>query len=177
MVVNNNIQSSRLLTHTQPNINTIISGRVRKLVSATLIQPWIWPIITAPKVSKRLKSQGRRLTWSTTTTNLSCASKQVVFGYNVAGVASQMLGYNVEVRISSYSTALGGSYLFLSVVIEFSMFLFADHTGICRMHSLNLHKGNQFCFPKSETYRYRSSSPVYPVSLSSLPKSLSRWSL
>ncbi|XP_041694560.1 CDGSH iron-sulfur domain-containing protein 3, mitochondrial [Coregonus clupeaformis] len=31
-------------------MNTIISGRVRKLVSATLIQPWILPIITAPKV-------------------------------------------------------------------------------------------------------------------------------
>nr|XP_046168094.1 CDGSH iron-sulfur domain-containing protein 3, mitochondrial-like [Oncorhynchus gorbuscha] len=31
-------------------MNTIMSDRVRKLVSATLIQPWTWPIITAPKV-------------------------------------------------------------------------------------------------------------------------------
>lgn len=130
-----------------------------------------------PKGKQTIKVSRKKFDMVDNKHNLSCACKQVVFGYNVARVASQMLGYNVEVRISSYSTALGGSYLFLSVVIEFSMFLFADHTGICRMHSLNLHKGNQFCFPKSETYRYRSSSPVYPVSLSSLPKSLSRWSL
>jgi hypothetical protein len=157
-------------------MNTIMSDRVRKLVSATLIQPWTWPIITAPKVSKRLKSQGRRFTWLTTK-HISCACKQVVFGCNGSLVfkwwITMLWG---EDLLPLYSI---GRKWFIVICrnIIFHFLVCWPHTGICRMHSQNLHIRNQFCYPKSETYRYRSSSPVYPVSLSSLPKSLSRWSL